>query len=222
MHIRYDRLPHGPETGRNRLYCLWFSGYRNHGLRRITAPKLLVELQYIRGHWGLFLIRGSLRAAQIVTRFSVFLLTASIGALFLLIPILQPIGLLMTQFRLDPTHFLTQWLMALLSLALLGWTYWQLRCAAVLEALWVSGHRTSRPVLAIGVGLFLVAMVAVIAHLTLSGVPGARATELARQKLGPGYQYRVQSIQWAGSRTSSVVAAYNRLRIPVRDEADLV
>ena len=76
---------------------------------------------------GVFLYRGSLGATRLVTWFSAFMLTGFIGAIFLLFPFLQPFGLLVAQAKLNPGPTIVLWLMALVCLALLGWTYRQLR-----------------------------------------------------------------------------------------------
>ena len=158
---------------------------------------------------GIFLIRGSLGAARLVTWFSAFMLTGFIGAIFLLFPFLQPFGLLVTQAKLNPMWFVTLLLMAAVILVLLGWTYHQLRSAPVLAAFQESGRSTAVPKLAIGLGLALVAFLAVMLNMTLNGAAGDKAIELARKKLGPSYNYTTQSIQWGGGHGRAVVAAYN-------------
>ena len=158
---------------------------------------------------GVFLFRGSLGAARLVTWFSAFMLAGFIGAIFLLFPFLQPFGLLVTQAKLNPGPTLGSWLMALVCLALLCWTYRQLRTTPVLDALKASGRPTSRPKLAFGLGLGLAILLAVMLNMTLHGAAGDKAVDLARKELGPGYKYATQSIQWTGGRGSAVVAAYN-------------
>jgi hypothetical protein len=158
---------------------------------------------------GVFLIRGSLGATRLVTWFSAFMLTGFIGAIFLLFPFLQPFGLLVTQTKLDPAWFVTLWLMAAVVLVLLGWIYRQLRSTPVLAALKASGRSTAAPKLAIGLGIVLVAFLAVMLNMTLNGSAGKKAIEMARQQLGPGYNYATQSIQWSGGHSRAVVAAYN-------------
>ncbi len=158
---------------------------------------------------GIFLIRGSLGATRVVTWFSAFMLTAFIGAILFLFPFLQPIGLLVTQAKLNPVWSITLWLMAVVVLVLLGWSYRQLRSEPVLDALKASGRSTAMPKLAIGMGIALVALSGAMLNMTINGAAGAKAIEMARQKIGPGYKYATQSIQWGGGHGSAVVAAYN-------------
>lgn len=158
---------------------------------------------------GVFLFRGSLGAARVVTWFSAFMLTGFIAATFLLFPFLQPVGLLVVQAKLNPISTIALWLMALVVLVLLGWTYRQLRSVPVLEALKASGRTTAKPKFAFALGLALVAFLAVMLNMTLNGATGDKAVELARQKHGSGYNYAAQSIQWGGSHGRAIVAAYN-------------
>lgn len=158
---------------------------------------------------GVFLARGSLGAIRIVTWFSAFLLAGFIGAIFIVLPFVEPFGLLIAQVQVDPTWFVTSCLMAVVALVLLGWTYRQLRSAPVLGALQESGRSTATPKLAFGLGLVLVVFLAVMLNMTLHGAAGEKAIALARQKLGPNYSYAVESIQWGGGHGSAVVAAYN-------------
>jgi hypothetical protein len=158
---------------------------------------------------GVLLIRGSLRTARVVTWVSAFMFTVFIGAFLFVFPFTQPLGLLVTQTMLDPVSSLALWAMAATALALLGWTYRQLRSAPVLEALSASGRSTATPRLAIGAGIALVALMAVVLNMTLNGTAGDKAVELARKQLGPDYSYATQSIHWGGGRSSAIVAAYN-------------
>lgn len=98
---------------------------------------------------GILLIRGSLGATTLVTWFSAFALTGFIGVL-LIFPFLQPIGLLVVQAKLNPVGSAILWLMAIVVLVLLGWSYKQLRSPSVLDARRASGCTTAMPKIAIG------------------------------------------------------------------------
>jgi hypothetical protein len=52
---------------------------------------------------GIFLLRGSFRAASYIRRFTIFLLSFGLSALVLGMPILFPISLIITKFRLQPS-----------------------------------------------------------------------------------------------------------------------
>jgi hypothetical protein len=65
------------------------------------------------------------------------------------------------------------------------------------------------PKIAIGLGVAIVAFLAIMLNMTLNGATGAKAVELARQQLGPDYKYFTQSFSSGGGHTSAVMAAYN-------------
>ena len=157
---------------------------------------------------GIFLMRGSLGATTLVTWFSAFALTGFIGVL-LIFPFLQPIGLLIVQAKLNPVGSAMLWLMAAVVLALLAWSYKQLRSPQFLEARKASGRTTAMPKIAIGLGIALVAFMATMLNMTLNGATGAKAVDLAREQLGPDYKYSAQSFSAGGGHTRAIVAAYN-------------
>lgn len=157
---------------------------------------------------GIFLMRGSLGATTLITWFSAFALAGFIGVLFIF-PFLQPIGLIATQVRLDPVGSAILWLLSIVVLVLLGWSYKQMRSRPVLEARKSSGRTTAIPKFAIGLGIALVTFLAIMLNMTLNGATGAKAVELARQKVGPGYKYVTQSFSTGGGHTRAIVAAYN-------------
>lgn len=158
---------------------------------------------------GIFLIRGSLGATRTITWFSAFMLTGFVGAILLLFPFLQPFGLLVAQLKQDPVSFLSLWLVAVVALVLLGWAYRQLRSAPVVSALQASGRPATPPKLAFAAGIGFVVFLSIMLNMTLNGSAGDKAIELAREKLGPGYKYAPQSLQWGGGHGRAMVAAYN-------------
>src|SRR2546425_9956416 len=58
---------------------------------------------------GIFLIKGNLKAAKIVTWFSAFLITGLFGVLLVLFPLTQPFDLWRTEFHLNPIASLVMW-----------------------------------------------------------------------------------------------------------------
>ena len=162
---------------------------------------------------GIFLWRGSLGAARLVTWFAAFLLTGFIGAIFLVVPFVLPIDLLIVHAKLNPVFSVVGAFMVLGVFVLLGWAYKLLRSPPVVDALKESGRKAAVPRLAFGAGLALVTFMAVMLSMTLNGDAGIRAVELAREQLGPGYNYTTQSIRWGGGHASATVVAYNESEI---------
>lgn len=157
---------------------------------------------------GIFLVCGSLGAARLATWLSAFMLTMYVG-IILIFPFIQPIGLLLTQAKLNSVSFVLRWLMAIAIFILIGWTYKRLRSQPILEARIAIGRTTSKPKTAIGFGIVIVTFLAVMLNILLNGAAGTKAVELAQQKQGMDYHYAVQSIQMRGRHYSGIVIAYN-------------
>ena len=83
---------------------------------------------------GVFLTTGNLRAARLVTWFAAFLMTGLIGAVILLFPLLQPLDLLLTEWRLKPIESSALWGISALFLTVVVWVYYRLRSRKVLAA----------------------------------------------------------------------------------------
>ena len=157
---------------------------------------------------GFFLMRGSLGATTLVTWFSSFFLAGFIGILVVFL-FLQPIDLFMVQARTSPASAAISWLMSIVVLVLLGWSYIKLRSATVLEARKASGRSTAPPKIAFGFGIALAAIMGVLLNMMLNGATGTKAVDLARKQLGQDFKYSTQSFSAGGGHTSAIVAAYN-------------
>lgn len=173
---------------------------------------------------GIFLLRGSLRAASIVRWFAAFMLAALL-CLPLVWPLIQPLGLTMTQFRLSPWSFLSIGAPAVVLLALLVWVVRELGQEPVLAARRSSGGKVRSIRIAYFAGVGLAAAIAVAMMLLLGGETADRAKELASTQLGTGYSYHVGSLNISTDgptkSVSGVVTAWNDreiLQVPVRWE----
>jgi hypothetical protein len=168
---------------------------------------------------GIFLVRGSLRAARIVTWFSAFMLTGVLGATLVVLPFLQPFDLWVTEFRLNPIGIVLLALIPPVAVVLLYWVYKQLRSPSVVQARVAAGQVASPPKTAFFLGILLVAVVAAIMRFTVGGEPGAKAMQLAQAQLGADYKYHVTAMQWSDGHYRASVTAYNQREIkPVEVE----
>ena len=158
---------------------------------------------------GVFLWRGSLRAARLVARYSAFGLAAGVGACLFLMPFMRPAGLWAAEFYLQPVATSLSVVMMAVLLALLAWTYRELRAPTVLAALVEAGEDSRPPTRYFVIGAALPLVLAVVFHFTLSGAMGAKAIELAKAKYGVTYQYSPTSIRQGGDHTEVTLAAYN-------------
>lgn len=160
---------------------------------------------------GIFLLRGSLRAASLVRRFALFLLAASISV-SLVLPLLQPIDLIVTRVQLNPMAFLGILVFFVLALILFSWLIRELGSAPVRLAQKKAGlpARSSGIPLALGIGL--AAVLATGGTLVQHSESGIRAVREAREKLGDGYRYHVSSLSYSssskGESVSGVVTAW--------------
>lgn len=165
---------------------------------------------------GVFLLRGSLRAASIVRWVSAFMM-AAFAALVLAWPLVQPIDLTLAQVRLNPLSTVTSLGLLVLVLALLAWLVRELGRPSMLEARAAAGRklRDMRIPAALGVGL--VAVLVVSLSLLLDGESATKAKSLAQQRLGAGYRYHVASMNVAktsqGTFVRGVVTAWNEREI---------
>ncbi|MBB6245689.1 hypothetical protein [Rhodanobacter sp. A1T4] len=158
---------------------------------------------------GIFLWRGSMRAARLVTRYSAFGLAGGLGLCLLLVPFMRPAGLWLAEFRLSPLVTLASIAMMVVMLGLLLWTYREMRSPAVVAGLVAASEDSAVPVRYFVIGALIPLFIAVIFHFTLHGDIGAKAIELAKAKYGDSYQYSPTSFSEAGSHASVTLDAYN-------------
>jgi len=165
---------------------------------------------------GIFLMRGSLRAAALIRWFSVFMLVGFL-AMAIVLPFLQPLDLSLTELRLNPGAFASGAILYALVLGLLFWLSRQLALDPVKDAVAKAGlkRRDMRYPAAAGVGLAL--LLGITIPIITSGESAARAKSIAQQQVGIGYQFHLKSIQISsgsrGSRASGVVTAWNHQEV---------
>ena len=165
---------------------------------------------------GVFLLRGSLRAASIVRWLGVFMIAAFV-ALLLAWPLMQPIDLTLTQARLSPLSALTSLGLLVLVFALLSWLVRELGRTSVLEARAAEGRKSRDMRIPAVLGVGLVVLLVVFLTLLLGGESASKAKSLAEQNLGAGYRYHVSSMNIAktsqGTIIRGVVTAWNEREI---------
>ena len=161
---------------------------------------------------GIFLLRGSLRAASIVRWFAVFMLSGFV-ALLIAWPLMQPVGLTLTQIRLNPGTSIATFAFLAFVLGLLFWLARELGREPVLAARASAGRkpRDMRIPAAAGVGMVIVMII--FMTLLLGGETADRAKSMAEQQVGPGYRFHVSALNIAtnnqGTSVSGVVTAWN-------------
>ncbi len=161
---------------------------------------------------GIFLMRGSLRAAALITRIAAFMLTGFLGMLFVW-PIFLPPSLALVQLRTNPLGFLAFLAVFAAMLGWLSWTVRQLRREAVLNALTRSAGKTPSlrgPVLS---GAAIVVIVVTLSAFSHKSESTRRAEQIAAGQVGEGYSLKVTEMRtvWTtkGKTISATVTAWN-------------
>ncbi len=166
---------------------------------------------------GIFLYRGGLKTAKIVSFFSAFFLSGMGGLLFVL-PILMPFDLIFTYLKLNPLTSVAYLFFTIFLLAFLTWVLKSLTSPIVTDAMDHKGidrkSFLSRPRSGIICGILLLITLSVTLPLLLKGEAADIAKNKAQKKVGSGYKFHVSSINMQsnfGGKThvSAIVMAYN-------------
>ncbi len=165
---------------------------------------------------GIFLLRGSVRAASIVRWFAVFMLAGFLTLVFAW-PFLQPIDLTLTQVRLNPLSAVASLGVISVLLALLFWLYRELGQASIQAACAAAGRKDRDMRIPAAAGVGVVVLLAIFMAILLGSELVSKAKSMAEQQLGATYRYHVSSlnIMTNGQSTfvTGVVTAWNEKEI---------
>lgn len=157
---------------------------------------------------GVLLMKGSVKTARVVRWFSAFLVISFIGMNFLF-QITMPIKLLVTQIKLDPIGMLGSYALSLIFVGVLIWVYMQLSTPGALGKLGQAGYKTGKPKSALYAALGFMVLGGVLLAYLLNSESAEKAKALAKEQLGPAYEYHISSMQTSGNKGSAVVTAFN-------------
>lgn len=162
---------------------------------------------------GVFLIKGSLKAASIVRWFSAFML-GGFAALLVAFPLLQPIDLTLTQIKLNPIQFLVSCVFMLFVSALLYWLVNELGGKEILEARKAAGRKIRNIKYAFGAGVLLVIALSVFLNVLLNGESASKASAIALKEVGSEYKTHVTSLNISknssGTSVAGIVTVWNK------------
>jgi len=165
---------------------------------------------------GIFLLRGSLRAATVVRWLAIFALAAC-SALLVAWPLLQPFSLTLLELRLNPRGAAISVLYAALFLGLLFWIAKELGSAPIQNAIIQAGRKSRDMRIPAAVGVGLVIVIGVLMSMLLGGESAERAKSMAEQQLGHSYRFYVSALRVAknyrGTFVSGEVMAWNDFEI---------
>jgi hypothetical protein len=165
---------------------------------------------------GFFLLKGSLRAARIISFFMAFFIACFAGVL-VIIPFFFPIDLLIIYFKLEPISTLLAVVVGSIIVILLVWVYRELTSSPVRIAMDEAKVNYAsfwhKPVRGFWIGGCLIVLAFIFLFLLLNSNTAEQAKQKAAAQIGPGYKFRVKNINISsgtgGKHVQAVVTAYN-------------
>ena len=142
--------------------------------------------------FGIFLLRGNLRAARWLRWLAVFSVVPTVLVLDFLF--MQPLSLTATQFQLAPVRHGWLVLETVLSLRVIYYLYRQLGMPAVMAACDTKGYKRRDLRIPAIVGLLLGVCSSGLGLAALHGETARQARTIVAQRYGSGYQYHVNGI----------------------------
>jgi hypothetical protein len=162
--------------------------------------------------FSIFLIRGSLRAAAIVRWLCIFMLSASVLAIFVW-PAIQPVGLTLMKIQFEPAIVAGNAAFLAIALLLSTWILHELRRVPTLGGSNEAGLKSRGMYLPMSIGATLVTGVAVSSNLFHKCEWAERAKSMAEQEVGSGYKLHVDTLRISsidqGTSVYAVVSAWN-------------
>ena len=156
---------------------------------------------------GIFLIRGSIRTARIVTFFGAFMLSGFVG-LLVIFPFLEPFELKVIAFKLSPVSTILSYLFALVAVGFVYWVYRNLSSESVMKARKEAGLSYGTPKLAFVVGGILIVGLSVVTYFLNNGSNAVIAKSKALEQFGDRYKYHVTGMNFSGGHVSAQLTAY--------------
>jgi hypothetical protein len=165
---------------------------------------------------GIFLLRGSLRAASIVRWLAVFML-AVLASLLVTWPFMQPLDLTLTQLRLDTGGAVATFALMAFVLGLLSWLVRQLGKEPIQIAHISAGGKKRDMRIPVGIGVAVVVAMGIFLALLHGSESAERAKAMAEQQVGPGYYFHLNSLTIVknnqGTSVSGGVTAWTETQI---------
>jgi hypothetical protein len=155
---------------------------------------------------GIFLLRGSLRAASLVRWFSVFML-ASFITLLAAWPFMQPISLTLTQVSLNPSASIGNLSLFILVSGLLLWLAKELGRSEIQAANVTTGCKQRDMRIPAAIGVLIVVFVAIFSSFLLGGESADRAKAIAIQQVGRNFNLYVNSLNTVTNSKGTFVYA---------------
>jgi len=156
---------------------------------------------------GIFLMRGSIYTARIVTFFGAFMLAGFIG-LLVIFPFMEPFELKAIAFRLNPVSTIISYAFMFLAVGFIYWVYKNLASEPVMTARKKASLSYGVPKLAFTLGGILVAGLSIPMYFLNNGSSAEIAKAMALEQLGNSYKYHVTAMNFSSSHVSARLSAY--------------
>ena len=156
---------------------------------------------------GIYLIKGSIRAARVVHWIVASMLVAFIGMTIVQL-VIRPIQLTITWYKMNPYGHVASYSFTLLVIAFLLWIFTQLSKPEVMAARKEAGFRTGPPVYAYVLSTIALLGFSVAMLVVNHGETANIVKKLATKELGEGYSYYIDSISWSNAGNMATVIAY--------------
>jgi hypothetical protein len=177
------------------------------------SPAILAGTAIAAGAW---LLLDGARAALWVRSLAMFLVAGGVVVVVAL-PALQPVGLTVTEVRLDPAGCLAKAGPAGVAFCLLLWVARELGRGPIQDAIVSAGIRRWDMRLPAQAGAGVALLACLMLFLALHGQSADLATSLALQQLGPDYRYHLSWISSSnnghGTSVDGVVTAWNEKEV---------
>jgi hypothetical protein len=166
---------------------------------------------------GIFLLRGSYRAASYVRRLAIFMLSFELSGIVFVLPILFSLSLAIAEVRFNSGFVVRTIISVGADTLLLSWIIFELGHETVLNRIALTkGRKLSTPFLASS-GIALGIVLAFFLGFLFNGSDAKQAKEVAFSQLGASYQYQIRSLNistnGSQSSVSGVVIAWNSKEI---------
>lgn len=169
---------------------------------------------------GLFLLKGSLKAALVISSATAFFIAAGTGLLVLL-PCVLPFDLLLTYIKLKPATAAAAVVYSAVIMALLVWVYRELTSQPLRVVMNEAGVNCTwfgrKPARGFWIGGCFVLFLLLVFSLLMGGPTADEAKRRAAAQVGEGYKFHVRSLSTsstaAGKHVHAVVIAYNNTEI---------
>ena len=169
---------------------------------------------------GVFLLKGSLKVARLISWFIALIIAASIGNLVSM-PFIYPVDLLLTYIRLEPISCIIGVVSFLAIMVVAVWGYHEITSVPVRAAMDESGVNCTsfwwKPARGFWVGGCLALFLLIFLSLLMNGATATEVKKRAAVQLGEGYKFHIKSINMSsgssGKHVQAVVTAYNSEKI---------